>query len=114
MGRPIKFKGHDFVHRRHTWRDHAGRTRSLYARWRDNLKCWECAVSGYGMAPYRWYAPDQSTAQTYARILACRWGLGWDILRSLPMLWDGRPDEIHPKHVRTPKQFDLFPLAAAA
>lgn len=115
MGRPIIFKGHDFVHRRQTWRDSAGHTRSLYARWRDNLKCWECCISGFGIAPHRWFSGYQTGAECEARIIAFRWGHGWKPLKTVPMLWDARTDELHPKHLRSREfQYDMFPLAVAA
>lgn len=90
-GRPAVYLGVGVQHLRIKYR--FGRhTRGFYARWRPQLRRWECQLSGHGMKPRRWFAASQTMAMSELRLIACIWHWNPTHVAGPHALWDNRPD----------------------
>jgi len=90
-GRPAVYLGVDAKHLRIKFR--FGRhVRGFYARWRPQLRRWECQLSGHGMQPRRWFSASQTMAMTELRLTKCLWDWNPTHVAGPHVLWDGRED----------------------
>lgn len=92
IGRPAQFIGVRACDLRIRF-TRLGQSRALFARWRPNLKRWECQLSGYGLHTQRWFARSQFVVESTLRLRqSTSTDNGWRWLKRETGQWDGRPD----------------------
>jgi hypothetical protein len=110
-GRPAVYLGARVKDKRIRYLNSKGRTRAFYARWRPQLKRWECHLSGYGLQSRQWFSSSQTMALAKLRLTPCLWD--WrQVAVDTSVLWDGIPDigySANPDEV-----VDLFAVASVA
>ena len=90
-GRPAVYLGGRVQDKRIRYINLKGRTRAFYARWRPQLKRWECHLTGYGLKHRQWFSESQTLALHTLRMTPCLWD--WrKVVIDKAVLWDGVPD----------------------
>jgi hypothetical protein len=107
-GRPAVYLGARLKDRRIRYMNVSGRTRAFYARWRPQLKRWECHLTGFGLKHQQWFETSQTMALATLRMKSCLWS--WrKVAVDMAVLWDNIPDRGYgPQYA---DDFGVFPDA---